>query len=215
MCFHRSASRFAWVTVFAVFAAHAADAGNASALPVTQVVSRIAGSLLQPSTKPVVPSHGASQEASPSVQAVADEPGDADDIKAVCLTSGSNLARCGAAPVAKTTGVSGCQESSAYDAESATINEPSSWCHGRTQSAALHAPHVAVCDVDDVGLAKCLEKYAASLVKHADVAKRVYQFANNNDARIVTVLATAKQTERDAKQMAAGDITTAAIIPMH
>lgn len=96
------------------------------------------------------------------------------------------------------------------------MDQPSSWCHGHAEPARTHAPHVAVCDVDDVGLAGCLEKYAASLVKHAAVAKRVYQFTGHNeDARIITVLATARQTEHDAEQMADGHLPDAAIIPVH
>lgn len=72
--------------------------------------------------------------------------------------------------------------------------------------AQVHEAHVAVCDVDDVGLAGCLEKYAPSLVKHAAFAKHVYQFTGrDSDTRTITVLANAAQTEQDAQRMAAGD----------
>jgi hypothetical protein len=88
----------------------------------------------------------------------------------------------------------------AGDAEDGTIDEPLSWCRGHAGPTSPHAPHVAACDVDDAGLAGCLQKDARALAEHPDAATRVYPFSGNDDhSRTMTVLATAKQTGRDTE----------------
>lgn len=143
-----------WIALLFTSATHAQGQSSAA-----QTVSQVAGSIIQSTSKASV------QLPPPSAHAPAIAPRDAEDIKAVCLTSGTNM--------------QGCD---------------------------THAPHVAVCDVDDVGLAGCLQKYAASLVKHAAVAKHVYQFSDHdNDPHAITVLVNARQTEQDAQRMASGE----------
>lgn len=212
MTFRRPAASFVSLAVLATFAAHGADAITHAP---TQV-SRIAGSLLQSSPQPAAPINRIAGTASPSVQAIAGEPGDPESITAVCITSGANSARCGATTLPATTTASGCQESGQYQNDTGSIDEPSSWCHGHAEPSYAHAPHVAVCDVDDVGLGGCLEKYASSLVKHADRARYVYQFnASEHEQPAITVLVTAKQTERDAQQMALDSASNTSIVSTH
>lgn len=154
MRLRRVAALIVWTAILFTSATHAQSQSSTA-----QTVSQIAGSIIQSTGKPSTPA------APPSVHVPANAPRNAEDIKAVCLTSGANTAGCD-----------------------------------------THAPYVAVCDVDDVGLAGCLQKYAASLVKHAAVAKHVYQFADHdNDPRAITVLVNARQTEQDAQRMASGE----------
>lgn len=205
--------RLAWIAILFTSAIHARGAAPDQSSP-AQTVSQIAGSIIHSTTKPSPPVVHAPQATSSSVDALANEPGDAEDIKAVCITSGPNMEGCGATVVHDSGNTNNCGDTDRHDAEADGMDQPSSWCHGHAEPARTHAPHVAVCDVDDVGLAGCLEKYASSLVKHAAVAKRVYQFTGHDEnTRIVTVLATAKQTERDAEQMATGYLPDAVIIP--
>lgn len=202
----------AWIAVLFTSATHAGGAAPDQASP-AQTVSQIAGSIIQSTARPSIPVVHAPAATSASVNALANEPGDAEDIKAVCITSGPNMEGCGATLVHDSG--NHCGDADRHDPEPNGMDQPSSWCHGHAEPERTHAPHVAVCDVDDVGLAGCLEKYATSLVKHAAVAKRVYQFnGHDKDARIITVLATARQTEHDAEQMATGYLPDASIIPV-
>jgi hypothetical protein len=202
------------VTVITMFAAHAADAEQTLTQSSVQAVSRISGSLIHSTMQPAVQPNQVSEAASPSVRAAANEPGDPENITAVCLTSGSNVGRCGAMPISATAASTGCQDTGRYNNEEGAMDEPASWCHGHTEPTYTHAPHVAICDVEDVGLAGCLEKYASSLVKHPNAAKLAYQVnidSDDTDHRSVTVLVTAKQTASDAEKMALSSIANALI----
>jgi hypothetical protein len=206
------ASCIVCVTVMTTFSARAADSQQALTQSSVQAVSRISGSVVHTTMQPVTQSNSIPQTASAVVRAAASEPGDPQNITAVCLTSGSNSDRCGATVVPTSAAGTGCQEGGRYNGEEGAIDEPMSWCHGRAEPVYTHAPHVAICDVDDVGLSGCLEKYASSLVKRPDAAKHAYQVdvGDHDDAhRAITVLVTAKQTDHDAEKMALNSIASA------
>lgn len=205
------ASFIVCVIAMTTFAARASDSNQTLTQSPVLTVSRISGSVVHTTMQPVMQFNSIPQTVSTVVRTAASEPGDPEDITAVCLTSGSNPGRCGATAVPTSAAGTGCQEGSRYNDEESAIDEPSSWCHGRAEPVYTHAPHVAICDVDDVGLAGCLEKYASSLVKHPDAAKHAYQVevGNRDDAhRAITVLVTAKQTEHDAEKMALSGVAS-------
>lgn len=166
----------------------------------TPAISRISGSiypaLIRPA--PLVPPKPTAMR--PLVVA----PG-AQGITAVCLTSQDNAAQCQASMDAAAKQHAGCNDNAAYDAGQTTIDEPSMFCHGRYEPTFTQSPHVAFCDVEDLGLAHCLSRYATALVKQPAAATRTLSLVVRDAHGVsstVIVLATAAQNDEDIAKAA-------------
>lgn len=187
------------VTVVAMLLTFTAHAAEPSAVTTPQSVTRIAkiaGSVIQTTVRsvasvaPIVPSNLA-------------------DITAVCITSGSSEGECGVAADVADLAKADCR---GHGGQPGASDRSTAGCPHSTDPQLARQQHVALCNADDVGLAGCLSKYAASLVKHPGVAEKVYQFSVRRDSKDlpdVTVLATAKQTEADAAAMAVNSMASA------
>jgi len=122
----------------------------------------------------------------------------AQGITAVCLTSPDNAAQCQASLDAASSQHTGCTDNAAYNAGQAAMSEPAMYCHGNYEPTFVHAEHIAFCDVEDIGLSRCLARYANALAKQPAAARYTLRLTVRDVQGvpdIVIVLATATQSD--------------------
>ena len=122
----------------------------------------------------------------------------AQGITAVCLTSPDNASQCQASLDVASLQHAGCTDNAAYDAGQAGLNEPAMYCHGDYEPTFTHAEHIAFCDVEDIGLSRCLARYATAVAKQPAAAVHTLRFTvrdRQGASDTVIVLATATQSD--------------------
>lgn len=165
-----------------------------------QDVSRVSGSIYPTVIRPAPLMTPKPQTA---VHPLVVAPG-AQGITAVCLTSQDNAAQCQASMDAAFSQHAGCNDNAAYDAGQSAMNEPSMYCHGRYEPVFSQSSHVAFCDVEDLGLSRCLSRYVNALVKQPKAAARALSFVVRDQgvSSTVIVLTTATQSEAEIAKAA-------------
>lgn len=134
---------------------------------------------------------------SPSLKPFEWAPG-AQGITAVCITSPDNAAQCRASLDTASSHHAGCTDNTTYDAGQAAMSDPAMYCHGNYEPTFAHAEHIAFCDVEDIGLSRCLARYATALAKQPAAAVHTLRFTVRNAqgaSDTVIVLATATQSD--------------------
>ncbi|GLQ95032.1 hypothetical protein [Dyella acidisoli] len=160
----------------------------------TQDAARISGTIFPTVIRPV-PLRA--PKPSPGLTPFEVAPG-AQGITAVCLTSPDNAAQCRASLDATSSQHAGCTDNAAYDAQQAAMNDAAMYCHGNYEPTFAHAEHIAFCDVEDIGLSRCLARYATAVAKQPAAAVHTLRFTvrdTQGASDTVIVLATATQSD--------------------